>query len=255
MWPLVVAQVAGAMYSSHQAKKAAREQRAGVESQARHGAEAARLNLAHQKEMNAKNAALQREFAQSGIQWKVADAKKAGLHPLAALGAQTASASPSYQAGDPGAAERVRGNAAAQSGFINAQARISVAQQMATMMNSLAQAKYYDSLAKKNTVKVDPNQQYPIVGSIDDEYVDPGVPLNEPVGTQRTHNLNMASDMQNWEDFLGDIGSVPIQIMKLGYEGTGWLNNKYEAYKQKQRFPGYDPNWRNKSPSYRRRYK
>lgn len=41
-----------------------------------------------------KNDALQREFAQSGIQWKVADAKKAGIHPLAALGAQTHSYSP-----------------------------------------------------------------------------------------------------------------------------------------------------------------
>lgn len=47
-----------------------------------------------------KNAALQREFAQSGIQWKVEDAKKAGVHPLAALGAQTVSFSPSYVGGD-----------------------------------------------------------------------------------------------------------------------------------------------------------
>lgn len=38
--------------------------------------------------------ALQREFAQSGIQWKVEDAKKAGVHPLYALGAQTTSYSP-----------------------------------------------------------------------------------------------------------------------------------------------------------------
>lgn len=36
----------------------------------------------------------QREFAQNGVQWKVADAKKAGIHPLAALGAQTHSFSP-----------------------------------------------------------------------------------------------------------------------------------------------------------------
>lgn len=41
-----------------------------------------------------KNAALQREFAQSGIQWKVEDAKKAGVHPLYALGASTHSFSP-----------------------------------------------------------------------------------------------------------------------------------------------------------------
>lgn len=36
----------------------------------------------------------QREFAQHGIRWKVADAKAAGIHPLAALGAQTQSYSP-----------------------------------------------------------------------------------------------------------------------------------------------------------------
>lgn len=36
----------------------------------------------------------QREFAQQGIRWKVADAKAAGIHPLAALGAQTQSYSP-----------------------------------------------------------------------------------------------------------------------------------------------------------------
>lgn len=36
----------------------------------------------------------QKEFAQSGIQWKVDDAKKAGIHPLYALGANTVSYSP-----------------------------------------------------------------------------------------------------------------------------------------------------------------
>lgn len=44
--------------------------------------------------MNDKNIALQKEFAQSGIQWKVQDAKTAGIHPLAALGAQTHSFAP-----------------------------------------------------------------------------------------------------------------------------------------------------------------
>lgn len=41
-----------------------------------------------------KDIKLQKEFAQSGIQWKVEDAKKAGIHPLAALGAQTTSYAP-----------------------------------------------------------------------------------------------------------------------------------------------------------------
>lgn len=44
---------------------------------------------------NRQNIQLQKDFAQKGIQWKVADAKKAGVHPLAALGANTVSYSPS----------------------------------------------------------------------------------------------------------------------------------------------------------------
>lgn len=41
-----------------------------------------------------RNQQLQREFAQQGIRWRVEDAKAAGLHPLAALGASTTSFSP-----------------------------------------------------------------------------------------------------------------------------------------------------------------
>lgn len=41
-----------------------------------------------------QNIKLQKDFAQQGIRWKVADAKAAGIHPLAALGAQTHSYAP-----------------------------------------------------------------------------------------------------------------------------------------------------------------
>ena len=50
-----------------------------------------------QRSANDNNAALQREFAQHGIRWKVADAKAAGLHPLYAIGAVTPAAQASYQ--------------------------------------------------------------------------------------------------------------------------------------------------------------
>lgn len=43
--------------------------------------------------------AYQREYAQNAIQWRVADAKKAGLHPLAALGAAGASYTPTSLSG------------------------------------------------------------------------------------------------------------------------------------------------------------
>lgn len=54
-----------------------------------------------QKKAAEKNIQLQREFAQQGIRWKVEDAKKAGIHPLAALGAQTIGFSP-VSVGDMG---------------------------------------------------------------------------------------------------------------------------------------------------------
>lgn len=54
-------------------------------------------NRQHQDQINIANQAMQKEFAQMGIRWRVEDAKAAGLHPLAALGATGASASPSFQ--------------------------------------------------------------------------------------------------------------------------------------------------------------
>lgn len=44
-----------------------------------------------QKDINSENIAQSREFAQSGIQWRVEDARKAGIHPLAAMGMPLAS--------------------------------------------------------------------------------------------------------------------------------------------------------------------
>lgn len=59
-------------------------------------AEDRRLQKAHDFEGGQadRNIALQREFAQNGIRWKVEDAKAAGIHPLYALGANTHSFSP-----------------------------------------------------------------------------------------------------------------------------------------------------------------
>lgn len=61
------------------------------------------LNRNANRDANTANADLQREFAQKGIQWRVADAKAAGIHPLAALGVNVGSARPTYTGGNPGA--------------------------------------------------------------------------------------------------------------------------------------------------------
>lgn len=52
-------------------------------------------NRQAQEAANAKNIEMQKEFAQNSIRWKVEDARKAGIAPLAALGAQTTSFAPS----------------------------------------------------------------------------------------------------------------------------------------------------------------
>lgn len=43
---------------------------------------------------NAQNIALQKQFAKKGIRWRVEDAKKAGIHPLYAMGASLPTYSP-----------------------------------------------------------------------------------------------------------------------------------------------------------------
>lgn len=55
------------------------------------------------------NAQLQREFAQMGIRWRVEDARRAGIHPLAALGAHVSSPSPSFISSDSSTAWRQMG--------------------------------------------------------------------------------------------------------------------------------------------------
>lgn len=72
--------------------------------------DAAQINAAEQERTNQENINYQQEFAQNGIQWKVADAVKAGINPLVALGANTQSFQ-SVTAPQPGAS-----NAGAQFG-------------------------------------------------------------------------------------------------------------------------------------------
>lgn len=49
-------------------------------------------------EANRQNYLAQKEFAQNGISWRVADAQRAGIHPIYALGAGGANFSPSFNA-------------------------------------------------------------------------------------------------------------------------------------------------------------
>ena len=52
------------------------------------------LTNSQNKKLNKKNLKFQKNLAQRGIQWRVADAKKAGIHPLYALGHTPTTTSP-----------------------------------------------------------------------------------------------------------------------------------------------------------------
>lgn len=52
------------------------------------------------EKINSSNISYQRQFAQKGIQWKVKDAREAGVHPLYALGAPTIPFQPSSVGND-----------------------------------------------------------------------------------------------------------------------------------------------------------
>lgn len=56
-------------------------------------------NRSFSARLHAENIAMQKEFAKNGIRWRVEDAKNAGIHPLAALGASGAMYTPSSTVG------------------------------------------------------------------------------------------------------------------------------------------------------------
>lgn len=58
------------------------------------GSNSADKARAQQEAQFERNIALQHEFAKNGIQWKVKDAKDAGIHPIFALGGSTATYTP-----------------------------------------------------------------------------------------------------------------------------------------------------------------
>lgn len=64
--------------------------------------QAARASARSAERQQGQNIQSQEDFAKHGIQWKVADAKAAGLHPLYALGANTASFAPNPVVPDDG---------------------------------------------------------------------------------------------------------------------------------------------------------
>lgn len=112
----------------------------------------AKSEQARQDRVAANNIALQKEFAQQGIKWKVEDAKSAGIHPLYALGASTHSFSPvsvggAAYPGDPGV---VQSTPAIDTGMPNALANAGQDIGRAVSAMKTPQERMSDALALEN---------------------------------------------------------------------------------------------------------
>lgn len=131
-------------------------------------------NLNFAREQQAQNIALQKEFAQHGIQWRIEDAKAAGVHPMYALGGGGAAFSPNpvvmpFTAGNElgeslkGMSQDIRRSVAAQE--TDEQRLLTQAQLDKLRSESAAndaQAAYYASMAKRNELENGVAKAFPV---------------------------------------------------------------------------------------------
>lgn len=200
-----------------------------------------------------KQTAMQKQFAQQGIQWKVKDATAAGIHPLYALGAQTTSYQPtSVGDADYGIAEAGQniGRAidATRSTPATELAQKATETQIAGLeldnelkRTQLASAQILANQTGPHPALPGSADQYLLPGQGDSGVISSVPPGHDPRNPQLTGGLALegkgwkrnagTSDAQSWEDVYGDESLLPFII------------NNYR---------GIRDIWENTSPAYHR---
>jgi len=177
-----------------------------------------------------KQIALQKQFAQNGIQWKVADAKAAGIHPLAALGAQTHSYSP-VAIGTPDFAQagQAVGRAIETNMDTAGRQATTLALEKAGLENDLIRTQILaarHSLNRAMLPPARPSEDWP--GVIPGQQNVEMTPPHQIKPPQQTTHLNtpwgqtivrapQMTDAQTWEDAYGESALSPSVI-------AGWGN-------------------------------
>jgi len=203
--------------------------------------------------------ALQKEFAQSGIQWKVKDAEAAGIHPLYALGANTASYQPTNVGG--GAADfSFIGEAGQNIGRAIDATRSTPASTLALQAtktqieglqldNELKRTQLASAYALAN--QTGPHAPLPSFGDVHHiagqgdsgvvSSIPPGHEARQPQQTdpalalwgrkwERSPWTKNTSDASNWEDVYGDENPVNFAIQGIN-SYLDLLHNSYRSYK------------------------
>lgn len=162
-----------------------------------------------------KQADLQKKFAQNAISWKVEDAKRAGIHPLAALGANTVSYTP-MAVGDMGIGDSMAQMGAGIDRAQQATANLSdrkmsgqlaqLALTRAGLENELLKAQIASTVVRTSAAQVGPPMPTPHVPRAPEMVVGPftgGI------------NVPPVTSAQSWQDFGGEPGEWYGGVMNL----------------------------------------
>jgi len=173
-----------------------------------------------------RNIALQREFAQNAIQWKVADAQKAGIHPIYALGGSTTSFSP-VSVGVSGAnplasalGDMGQDVSRAASALRSDRSNVLVsAQSQALSVLGLERAKLENDLLRAQIIKISQPGTPPPPATLGTGGTAGGFEIPEEgkikderkplmLGGRRVYTDPHTSPMKAWEDQIGDEGPL-----------------------------------------------
>lgn len=201
-----------------------------------------------------KQAALQKQFAQSGIQWKVADAEKAGIHPLYALGANTIS----YQPTDVGSSDLGIPEAGQQIGRAIDATRSTPASELAQAATKvqieglqldnemkktqLASAQMLANQTGPHPALPSGSEVWPLPGQGDSGVIASVPPGHDPRAPQYTSpDLALegskwqrrpgTSDAQSWEDVYGDENAGNMILNNYRFYRDALLNSS-DAYRR-----------------------
>lgn len=174
------------------------------------------------KEGQEREIELQKEFAQNGLRWKVEDAQRAGIHPLAALGSSGAQYSP-VGLGDNDSAAIGSSIGQDLSGAINA---TRTAPERATALGSkmealgLERAGLENELLRAQILDIT-RPRVPPFPMADGAYNMPGQPasgVTKVAGVPVKHDSGW-SDAQDVEDRYGDLVQMVYGAGVLGADG------------------------------------
>lgn len=180
------------------------------------------LGNQQKKEGQEREIELQKEFAQNGLRWKVEDAQRAGVHPLAALGATGAAYSP-VGLGDNDTAASF---SAAGQDFSRAIDATRTAPEKAGVLGgkmaalSLERASLENDLLRAQILDIT-RPRTPPFPLADGGYNMPGQPasgVTKVAGVPVKHNSGW-SDAQDVEDRYGDLVQMVYGAGVLGADG------------------------------------